>query len=104
MITTRELDTVRAALRYWQEEMCPHGVEAMQPYFDQTHAESLSSGEIEKLRLRFSPANVRYGPLDAGEDRFATTELFPSVDAALQATERGDRVATVLLPISADVV
>jgi len=45
MITTRELATVRAALRFWQEEMCPHGQTAMQAYLD-CDERPLSAAEV----------------------------------------------------------
>jgi hypothetical protein len=34
MLDARETTTILAALLYWREEMCPHGREVMQPYFD----------------------------------------------------------------------
>ena len=32
MLNLRELATVLAALRFWQEEMCPHDPSIMRPY------------------------------------------------------------------------
>ena len=64
MLTLRELATLRAALLFWKEEMCPHGEQVMQPYFDGLTVESLSAIEVEQLRSRLEPALVRYAQFD----------------------------------------
>ena len=98
MITTRELATLRAALRYWQEEMCPHGADAMRPYFDQPEVEPLSSDEIDELRQPLA-TTVRYALWTGEADRLADTEMFTSAEAAIRAAESGSQAVTVLLPV-----
>ncbi|HEV7280415.1 MAG TPA: hypothetical protein VGN57_09410 [Pirellulaceae bacterium] len=60
MLADRELATIRAALAYWRDEMTPHGTEAQAPYFGQELIVPLTEAEIERLRERCDPRNVRY--------------------------------------------
>lgn len=53
-MTVRERATVLAALRFWEEEMIPHGRDVMRPYMENPDVEPLTGDEIEQLcdRLR----------------------------------------------------
>jgi hypothetical protein len=97
LLTTNDMVIIRAALRYWEEEMCPHGREAMQPYFDVTGIEPLSTEEIQQLRRKFDPTRVRYIAYDAIGDEFQNAEVLSDAAEAAEASESG-LVATVLLP------
>ena len=55
MLTKRELATLLAALRYWREEMSPHGRAIMAPYFRQLRLDRvrpLHIGEIDILQRK----------------------------------------------------
>ena len=55
MLTQRELATLLAALRYWREEMSPHGRAIMAPYFRQLRlgrVRPLHTGEIARLERK----------------------------------------------------
>ena len=55
MLTKRETATMLAALLYWREEMCPHGLSIMRPYFKsigQPRVKPLSAREIAALSKR----------------------------------------------------
>ena len=60
MLSPRETATILAALQFWREEMCPHSVGVMRPYFEavgMAHVEPLTADEIDGLmaRLRGDP-------------------------------------------------
>ena len=48
-LSSRELATVIAALRYWRDEMVPHAPDLMSPYFEGLRGPPLSMGELQKL-------------------------------------------------------
>lgn len=63
MLTRRDLATVRAALRFWQEEICPHGAEAAQHYLRSSGVTPLDVPQSDIPLAPFDPANV--GPVQA---------------------------------------
>ena len=57
MLSPRETATILAALQFWREEMCPHSVEVMRPYFEavgRAHIEPLTAEEIDSLMTQLS--------------------------------------------------
>ena len=61
MFTLRELATILAALRFWQEEMCPHGHGIMRPYFEAVEMPGvvpLSAEELDRLSERLRRLNT----------------------------------------------
>ena len=55
MLSPRETATLLAALQFWREEMCPHSVDVMRPYFaavGMPHIEPLTADEIDGLMTR----------------------------------------------------
>lgn len=51
-LSDSERATVLAALRYWQDEMCPHGAAAYPEHFEE--ATPLTAGEIDALCERLN--------------------------------------------------
>lgn len=96
MPTSRELAAIRAALLFWQEEMCPHGAALMRPYLEPAGVEPLAAAEIDSLRRVLRPENVRYALYDAPSGRLVTTRLFTADEAALAAGEESVVVTVVL--------
>ena len=93
-INAQELATLRAALRYWQEEMCPQKRAVQQLYFDEPLDDSLTAQAIERLREGLHPPCVRYAIWIPRRGSLAGLELWdapPEVSAG-----REERVVTVL--------
>lgn len=94
-LTARHIATVRAALLYWQEEMCPNGTGVMRPYLDPPGVRPLSAVEISGVRDLLA-SGVRYALYRPGQGRLASTELYPTDQVAKSAA--GDlAIATVIL-------
>ena len=98
MFNYDQVTTIRAALLYWQEEMCPHGEEVRLPYLDAAITASLSAQEVADLRSRFTPAGVRYALYDHKQARLSSTEVFSQPELAVQQTSDATKVATLFLP------
>ena len=98
-MTTNDLATIRAALRYWQEEMCPHPAVIHQPYFDVPGIEPLTAQAIERLRERLHPSAVRHVFWNPLTGALAGGELFASPDVIPPPSDPGLQVALVLLPL-----
>ena len=96
MLTERQVATLRAALLYWQEEMCPHGELGMQPYLESPGLEPLSAAETAELRDRLN-RNVCYAVYDSAKKRLNGSELFQEYQEA-QLAAGSLTVAAVLLP------
>ena len=58
------LSILRAALRYFDEELCPHGAEAIEDYLP---GESVTPDEVRALRAGLDDAQVRYVAPEAME-------------------------------------
>ena len=98
MLTWRELATLRAALLFWKEEMSPHDEQTMQPYFDGSAVEPLSTSEVEQMRAQLHPAFVRYVHLDVGNQQLVDRQLLVTPAEALLTWGKTAQVATVLMP------
>ena len=62
MYTKRETATILAALLFWREELCPHDVKIMGPYFKAVgmpRVKPLSADEIERLSARLRAGLVK---------------------------------------------
>ncbi len=51
-LSFQELATLIAALRYWRDEMLPHGNEVPRPYFEGLEADPPTADELERLLER----------------------------------------------------
>jgi len=101
MLDLHHLNSIRAALRYWLEEVCPHGDEAVAPYLDHRDQPALSGVGVERLLWRFHPSAVRYDFYDLRRSRLKSRRLFSLEDEALGKLDP-ETVATVLPPAGAD--
>jgi hypothetical protein len=95
MLTTRQLATLRAALRFWSEEM--HTTAHMRPYFDTRKQVPLSQREIATLRKQLSSQQLRYAGFDELTGQLTSTELFARAELARSETQV-THIVTVLLP------
>ena len=96
MLGPSEIETMRAALLYWQQEICPHGETAAKPYFEESEARPLSASEIDTLRQTLA-SRVRYAIYDEANQQLLTTALWSSGDDAAREA-KGQGVAAVILP------
>ena len=96
MLTRRQLATLRAALQFWREEICPHGEVAARPYLETGDIAPLTSDEVNELRVRFDPTNLRYAVIAADHSRLQSTTLFATAEKAESFANVRDHVALVL--------
>jgi hypothetical protein len=88
MLTIDEAATIRAALRYWIDEMAQHK-HAAQHYFDSVGTQQLTSAETKELLKCFRENELRFVCLGSSQMLMrAETEEISS----------RDRIATVILP------
>lgn len=97
MLSPDDLATVRAALLFWSEDMAPHGVEIMQPYFDAPDAEPLSADDVSRLRDQLVHSAIRYALYSSNTNQLASLNLFPTPGAADFSDAPDIRVATLLV-------
>ncbi len=91
MLTPTELATLRAALRYWSDEMGTSGLEAVRHYFDDDVQPLLSDYAIERLRQQLITGNLRY-LICEGQRPISMLLLAPPSPC-----EPGQRCVTVIL-------
>ena len=53
VLSDTELATIRAALRFWKDEIVPSGIATAKPYFDQNGVELLKADEVDQLIASF---------------------------------------------------
>lgn len=99
MLTQSHLAVLRAALQFFDEELGPHGIHAMRPYFDEPPDNVISRSDLAKLRDVLRTCEVRYVCCNLAGTQVMYTGLYVSAEIARSfAADHVDRVATVLLP------
>ncbi len=98
MISRQELQTICAALQFWEEEMCPHGAEAMKSYLPKTEHAALNTAQIQALRGRLASCDLIHGTTDRNTLHGQPTVLVGVIEN--QIAEADPRLATVLIPRS----
>ena len=96
MLTDRQVATMRAALLFWQEEMCPHDEATRQPYYDHPGVGSLSNDEVSYLRDRLI-SDLRFALYDPAKHELHGPIVYNNRNEAELAAE-GLKIATVILP------
>lgn len=95
MLTHQHLAIVRAALRFWKEEIAIHDADTARPYLDLEGVELLNERQIEALIRNLG--TVRYAIYDRRTRKLRDRELLePDVASILAASHE---IATVLLPV-----
>ena len=97
MLTRRQLETIRAALQFWREEICPHGEAVARPYLDSNQIPPLAANEVDELRDRFDPPALRFAVIAPDHSRLQRTALFTTVEEA-EGLAAGGRIVTIVLP------
>lgn len=96
MINQQELHTICAALQYWEEEMCPHGMAAMQSYLPAGVSGALSAAQVHALRRRLQTCEIAYATIGASEPAFGPS--LSIVKVPHEGTATNPQLATVLIP------
>jgi hypothetical protein len=99
LLTRRHLAVLRAALQYFDEELMPHGIGAMRPYFDEPLNVELKTPEIRELQKFLRDCGLKYAGYDPTSARLTSSELSESADEArLMTDDPAPPIAVVLLP------
>jgi hypothetical protein len=86
-------------MQYFDEEMSPHGVRVMRPYFDEPVATEFAEGDIRDLRARLKNCVLAYVRCDTRTMTLATTKPSPDMDdIGLNAGQTAE-IATILFPL-----
>lgn len=95
MFTRIDLAVMRAALKYFDEEITPHGLKAARPYFDVALPPGFELRQVIELRTRLEDCQLRYLICDSDMER--TLPLLKSATQAKAGVKAGSgRIATVL--------
>ena len=98
MLTSHDLAVLRAAVTYFEEELGPHGIEAMRPYFADPVPETWSIRDLARLRQFLRTCQLRYVACDQASLELVDTKLYETV-SKLQALfgSQDCRVVSVLI-------
>lgn len=96
MLSIHEAATLRAALRFWAEEIAVHDPSVAGPYLDDRSVVPLSVGEINELIKRLDRVNLRYVLVAKGSDKVFSSRLL--LEQELPAVSPHMQPLTVILP------
>ena len=98
MLTSHDLAVLRAAVTYFEEELGPHGVEAMRPYFVEPIPVEWSTGDLIRLREFLTTCQLRYVACNTSGEGSLEATFSGSVSELLeQVTTPSIRVGAVLI-------
>ena len=98
MLTRSQLAVLRAALQFLDEELGPHGINAMRPYFDESTVEEISGSDLAQLRELLRTCEIRYICCNLAGTQVMRSGLYASADVAQSFTaDHVDQIAAVLL-------
>ena len=104
MLTLKHLAVIRAALKYLDEEVSPHGEDALNDYLDQ-ESEPLNATvkHVAESRTFFKSVDLSYALVDSTGVTIESRTLFPA-GAENSKPLRSDLslIATVLVPFDAN--
>ncbi len=97
MLTKRHVAFLRAALQFFDEELTPHGPEAVRAYFKEPLEGDLAAEEIRRLRELLRSLELRSIVYEPVGMRVVSQELL-TAEQAQRISDIGEhRLATVLL-------
>ena len=79
MLTSHDLTVLWAAVTYFEEELGPHGIEAMRPYFADPVPEIWSTRDLTHLREFLRTCQLRYVACDQASLEVVDTKLYETV-------------------------
>lgn len=98
MLTPKHLTVLRAALQYFQDELVPHGLDALRPYLDGPIDGGITAADVRQLQQFLRDAEIQYAAVSLTVPRQMDSMLYMSLDAASAACrEETWQVAAVLI-------
>ena len=98
MLTLHDLAVLRAAVTYFDEELGPHGIEAMRPYFVDSCPAEWSPRELTRLRNFLGNCQLRYIVYQPRSDTVVEAKLSKSVsELEKKVASPNYRLGTVLI-------
>ena len=103
MLTLKHLAVIRAALKYLDEEICPHGGDALNCYLDQESKRlKVTVEHITESRAFFKSVDLNYALVDSTGVTIESKTLFPAgLKNSKPLLSDLSLVATVLVPVDA---
>lgn len=101
MLTRRHLAVLRAALQFFDEELMPHGLRTMRPYFDEPLHRTLKPSELRELRAFLRDCELKYVGYDPASGRLTSPKRSLSAEKTRLGTgDPASQIAVILLPPS----
>jgi len=98
VLTPKHLTVLRAALQYFQDELVPHGLDALRPYLDGPIDGGITAADVRQLQQFLRDAEIQYAAVSLTVPRQMDSTLYMSLDAASAACrEETWQVAAVLI-------
>ena len=94
MLSIQQTDTIRAALRYWCDEIVPHGPSVATAYFDTHQDRLLSISAVQHLADRFRHDRLLAIEVEPGTRRVVSRNL--TAQSLLLAIQTETKVLTVI--------
>lgn len=96
LLIPQHLEILRAALQFFDEEMSPHGVDAIANYVDLSLYGPVTPQHIQHLRKMLDHCQLRYAGYDRRTLNLTSNSLFESQEQMPRRTE-GQGIASMLL-------
>ena len=97
MLTDKHVAVLKAAVRFLEEEFCPHGADSVRHYLDNSDRElGITSGDIAEARQQIAATEIRYAVLD----RFSKSLESASLASSHELVWHADRSIPVTVLIS----
>lgn len=98
MLTPKHLTVLRAALQYFQEELVPHGLDALRPYLDGPIEGGITAADVRQLQQFLRDAEIQYAAVSLAVPRQLDSTLYGTFSAASAACRDDSwQVAAVLI-------
>lgn len=99
MLTKSHLAVLRAALQYFDDELCPHGMDVMRPYFDEEPTSEWTSREIRGLQTYLRDCGLRYAAYSPAADQLTGSTLSLAANGVLPSVpDPTCQVVRIVLP------
>ena len=98
VLTKSHLAVLRAALQYFEDELCSHGMDVMRPYFDEEPANAWTSEEIRGLMAFLRDCELRYAAYSPADDQLTGVALSLPEHGIPSVPNPTWQVVTVVLP------
>lgn len=98
MLTRKDVALIRAALKFFSEEMSPFDRQLLKHYFDRPSDANIKQSDVDRLRALMKDCELRYLACDRAGTTVLELQLRRDAKSALaSAKARQQRLAAVLL-------